>query len=207
MAFPTRYPDWATVDELSPEGAPNKAEVPEEFKLSGLKAYEPMPRAYFNDQMNLMGQWVRELKTQFDSVVVDSSSAILQQIFPVGAYWISDNTSTPNTLLGFGTWSRVSGKFLVGLDSTDTDFDGVGETGGSKTHNHNHTLSVPDHNHIITNNIYDTAETDTPDQLGGVDIITPSTTTSTEELDLTGVIISSTNLPPYKTTNIWVRTA
>ena len=37
-------------------------------------------------------------------------------------------------LLGYGTWSAFgAGRVLIGLDSGDTDFDTVEETGGSKT--------------------------------------------------------------------------
>ena len=41
--------------------------------------------------------------------------------------------TNPTSLLGFGTWEAFgAGKVLIGLDSTDTEFDTVGETGGVK---------------------------------------------------------------------------
>lgn len=52
-------------------------------------------------------------------------------LFPVGSYYINETDSTnPATLLGFGTWSAVTDKFLVGRGSTYTS------TGGSGTHTH-----------------------------------------------------------------------
>ena len=60
--------------------------------------------------------------------------------------------TNPGTLLGFGTWSAFGeGRVLIGIDSSDTDFDTAEETGGSKTH----TLTeaqLPSHRHTIGSN-------------------------------------------------------
>jgi hypothetical protein len=54
--------------------------------------------------------------------------------WPVGSVFIGTVATDPSTLLGFGTWSSIgAGRVLVGLDSGDTDFDTLGETGGAKT--------------------------------------------------------------------------
>lgn len=54
--------------------------------------------------------------------------------FPVGSVFIAVVSTNPATLLGYGTWSAFgAGKILIGLDSGDTDFDTVEETGGAKT--------------------------------------------------------------------------
>ena len=62
---------------------------------------------------------------------------MLETIYPVGSIYINvgvDN-KLPETLLGFGTWTAFgTGRTIVGVDSSDTDFDTVRETGGSKTH-------------------------------------------------------------------------
>ena len=59
---------------------------------------------------------------------------IINMIFPVGYILIRDDSEDYSNYLGF-TWQRVfAGKTLVGLDSSDTDFNTVGKTGGEKTH-------------------------------------------------------------------------
>lgn len=71
---------------------------------------------------------------------------LMELVFPVGSTYITQTDVNPSTILEFGTWERVKGKVLVGLDENDTDFNEIGKTGGEKTH----TLSVeemPHHAH------------------------------------------------------------
>lgn len=72
--------------------------------------------------------------------------AALQAMYPVGSVYINATVTTnPATLLGFGTWVTVGdGKVLVNQDTTDTDFDVLGETGGSKD------ATVVAHTHAIS---------------------------------------------------------
>lgn len=77
------------------------------------------------------------------------------EAFPVGAVFIGVVSTNPGTLLGYGTWSTFgAGRVLVGLDSGDTDFDTVEETGGAKTvastgSNSNESA----HTHSVTSNV------------------------------------------------------
>ena len=90
--------------------------------------------------------------------------AALNALYPVGSIYINAAVTTnPATLLGFGTWVTIGdGKVLVNQDTTDTSFDVMGETGGSKdaivvehrhdgtTHNggsHTHSITDPGHTH------------------------------------------------------------
>ena len=70
---------------------------------------------------------------------------IFEKIYPVGSIYINAAVSTnPGTLLGFGTWVAFgAGKVPVGIDSSDTDFDTVEETGGGKTAS----TTLPNHVH------------------------------------------------------------
>lgn len=78
------------------------------------------------------------------------STALQDQIYPVGSIYISTVSTNPGTLLGFGTWAAWGeGKVIVGLDSGDTDFDTSEETGGSKTVTLT-TAEMPAHSHGIS---------------------------------------------------------
>jgi hypothetical protein len=58
---------------------------------------------------------------------------LLLLMYPVGAIYTSVVSTDPGTLFG-GTWAAfAAGRVLVGIDSGDTSFDTVEETGGAKT--------------------------------------------------------------------------
>ena len=73
--------------------------------------------------------------------IVDSSAgetkkteinSILNLVFPIGRGFIDFTDTDYSNYLGF-TWERTAvGKVLVGIDSTDTDFNTIGKTGGAK---------------------------------------------------------------------------
>ena len=72
-------------------------------------------------------------------------------VYPVGAIFTTTTAYADSaavvTAIGGTTWVVFgAGKVLVGVDSSDADFDTIEETGGTKTH----TLTaaqLPDHNH------------------------------------------------------------
>ena len=79
--------------------------------------------------------------TQFATTAFVQSALV--GAYPVGSIYMNATVATnPATLLGFGTWVAFgAGKVPVGINSGDSDFDTVEETGGSKdsiipTHNH-----------------------------------------------------------------------
>lgn len=105
---------------------------------------------------------------------------IVDLIYPVGSIYLSVNSVNPSTLFG-GTWEAWgSGKVPVGVDTSDTDFDTVEETGGAKTesytpagsnaavtltaaqsgipaHSHglnSHTHSIPAHSHGLNSHTH-----------------------------------------------------
>lgn len=90
--------------------------------------------------------------------------------WPVGSCFFSHVATNPATLLGYGTWSRIaSGRFIVGQTDGDSDFNSVGETGGSKTRTLT-SSNLPAHSHSLTINLggahTHTLTTQTPAQIG-----------------------------------------
>lgn len=78
--------------------------------------------------------------------------SIFDLIYPVGAIYMSTINVNPSTLFG-GTWEAWgTGRVPVGVDTTQTEFNTVEKTGGSKTH----TLTLeemPEHKHTLASNV------------------------------------------------------
>lgn len=84
-------------------------------------------------------------KAYVDSAISTAVGAAKQALYPIGSYYINETDGTnPGTLLGFGTWSAVANRTIVGKGSGT--FATAGTTGGSETH----TLTIgemPAHTH------------------------------------------------------------
>ena len=81
-----------------------------------------------------------------DTILNNMQVELIKLVFPIGSTYITQTNTNPSEILKFGTWERVKGKVLVGLDEDDTAFNTIGKTGGEKTH----TLTInemPAHNH------------------------------------------------------------
>lgn len=121
-------------------------------------------------------------------------------IFPVGAIYISVTSENPSVHFG-GTWEAfATGKTLIGVDPSDTDFNEVMETGGEKTH----TLTIdemPAHNHAARW----ASSTSGSDQ--GLYIGSSGTWGYSYRTTSTGDGEAHNNLQPYITVYMWRRTA
>ena len=70
------------------------------------------------------------------------------EAFPIGSVFLAVVSTSPATLLGYGTWSAFgAGRMLVGRDAGDVDFDTAEETGGAKTHTLT-SAETPSHTHV-----------------------------------------------------------
>jgi len=77
-------------------------------------------------------------------------------VYPIGAIYISYVSTNPGTIWTDTTWTaHGAGRVIVGLNSSDGDFNSPGQTGGAKTHtlttaqmtSHQHDFkSFPDYN-------------------------------------------------------------
>lgn len=143
-------------------------------------------------------------------------------LMPVGFIYVSGVSTNPNTLLGFGTWTQIEGKFLVGVSTTDTDFD-LDDTGGAKdvtltgaqsgTSAHGHGVTDPGHIHgvAISNSAspgYSGLGRKSTDEGDSTAMIASNTTGLTvNNSSEASASESHENLPPYIAKYIWQRTA
>ena len=121
-------------------------------------------------------------------------------VYPVGSIYMNANVSTnPATLLGFGTWAiYAAGKVMIGLDSGDTDFNALTDTGGSKTHTLS-TAEMPAHTHTYGRST--TSEAMSIHDISGLRGAADTQTAST------GGGGAHNNLQPYVVIHMWKRTA
>ena len=74
--------------------------------------------------------------------------ALTDAVYPVGSIYISVTSTNPSSFFG-GTWTAFgTGKTLVGIDTSDTNFDTVEKTGGAATVTLGVT-EIPSHTHTI----------------------------------------------------------
>jgi hypothetical protein len=144
-------------------------------------------------------------------------TAALAAMYPVGSIYSNASVSTnPATLFGFGTWTAFgAGRVMVGLNGSDSSFDTLEETGGSKdaivvSHNH----STGDHSHSI--GISATGGGYGLTIAGGYKdrvIVAPevsskiNTDNASISISTTGSSGTNANLPPYIVVYMWKRVA
>lgn len=125
---------------------------------------------------------------------VDTATSILRA-YPVGAVYISVNSTNPGELFG-GSWTQLKDRFLLGAGTTYP----AGSMGGEATHTltesemprHNHTLRIVGNGEVHQN--------------------VPATNTSWgyyqnigDGINYTGGSLSHNNMPPYLTVYMWKR--
>ncbi|MBI5964945.1 MAG: hypothetical protein HY863_15810 [Chloroflexi bacterium] len=135
--------------------------------------------------------------------VVDNMNYLLGKVdalFPVGSILISVSPTNPGTSLGFGTWAAFgTGRTLVGIDTGQTEFDVVEETGGAKTHTLS-TAEMPAHTHNVS-----LPNSSSSVAAGGTSV--PSMATSSYATSSAGSGGAHNNLQPYIVVYMWKRTA
>lgn len=158
-----------------------------------------------------------------------SDNAYPHPFWPVGAIYISVVNENPSKYFG-GTWQSFgAGRCLVGVDTSQTEFNSVQKTGGSKSvaltvnqmPSHNHSFSgssgsAGSHTHELKGYEKATASGSSGYRSGGGgtasagDIILSAgahTHSISGTVGYNGSGESHTNLQPYITVYMWRRTA
>ena len=132
-----------------------------------------------------------------------SITQLLLMAHPIGSIYSSTVATSPADLFG-GTWERIKGRFIWGID----DGENAGDTGGEATH----TLTVdemPSHSH----NSSISAEGSTKYGLAsgggweGSVLVGWGTEERVDAVRFTGGNQPHNNMPPYLTVYMWKRTA
>lgn len=122
------------------------------------------------------------------------------------------NASSPEDRWPGTEWEAITGRVLVGLDSTQTEFDTAGEEGGAKTHTN--TLNNDGYAKVFgidgDNNLHIDGVT-TPQWTSDTNHLTGSWTAGggllSQGAGLGGSTGSGSSLQPYKVVYMWLRTA
>lgn len=135
---------------------------------------------------------------------------VLDNVYPVGAVYISINSTSPQTLFG-GTWEQIQGQFLLGASPAYP----AGSTGGSKdavvvAHSHN-----PANQSGYYGFITSASKAFTVGDMGSQSGSGRYYPFSTSDYDIsrntqtgsTGVSGTDKNMPPYIAVYMWYRTA
>ena len=131
----------------------------------------------------------------------DNETMYPHPYYPVGSIYLSVNNTNPSKWFG-GTWEQIAkGRTLVGVDTSQTEFNTVKKTGGSK-YLQKHTHAKPVQFYKQVDGAY-----------GFMDILHYSGDAYSEKRTLSSGDVSglttgdSGNLQPYFTCYIWCRTA
>ena len=132
--------------------------------------------------------------------------------YPIGSiYMNASNSANPASLLGFGTWSSFgAGRVLTGLDSSQSEFNAIGETGGAKTAAHTLTTAeLPAHSHDYAGGEYTGAN----DYGTNMSVNNLASTTDGRSKNFNSESVGSggshshSTLQPYIVVYMWKRTA
>ena len=134
---------------------------------------------------------------------------VLDTYYPVGSLYFTVGSEDPNTTIG-GTWVRFgNGKTLVGVDTSQNEFNSVEKTGGSKylqKHYHDIRFAGSNGNGVTISNVgtgvdvlnipnWEWTKNEQNDKNSGSNLYTNKEGTG-----------NSGNLQPYITVYMWKRT-
>lgn len=126
---------------------------------------------------------------------------LLQEAFPINKVEVFFDDLDHSNFLGY-TWEMVSqGRFPVGLDTNDTDFNIIGKTGGEKTHK----LTINE----MPSHIHGGAYWAQKQGYGNINI---GSTAAASRADISGIASTGgnqphNNVPPYIVMAFWRRIA
>lgn len=174
------------------------------------------------DEDNMSSNLDTKLPTQQSvKAYIDAAiSSAKESLLPVGSIVVLGVSTNPATLYGFGTWTAITGRVLVGKAASGT-FGTLDATGGAETH----TLSaaeMPSHTHWDSGHTHTINAYTTNNEAGGYGLAGNSgflnrvmvnqsggqgSNTGWASLSYAGSSGAHNNLQPYIVKYMWQRTA
>ena len=108
-----------------------------------------------NNTINTLSSGIQVLENQLDSTTQDLEDVTERLTPSIGEIYISTSSANPSTKFPGTTWQSFgAGRALVGVDTSQSEFNTVEKTGGAKTHtltlaqipSHSHTQKAHRHN-------------------------------------------------------------
>ncbi|EAY01207.1 hypothetical protein TVAG_440330 [Trichomonas vaginalis G3] len=98
------------------------------------------PQKYHRHSISDVNELEEKLYKKADKTELQTlKTEILQTLYPIGSIYTSMNSTRPEVVLGFGTWTQIVDRFLYCANSSK-------ETGGSKTISGE---NLPAHSHYV----------------------------------------------------------
>ena len=182
--------------------------------------------SYVKNMESQFKDWFAEIKEKLSqdaagnlqnqiNTLKGEQSKLLQRVYPIGSFYISESTVSPATLFGFGRWEKIEDKFLIGAGKNMP----IKSSGGSKTHSHGNkngrngnlaaAIGAVNGN---TNAVGYKAANDTDiSALGNATFVVSGAgqgfTGWNHFTQVVGQTAEDSTLPPYYAVNIWCRVA
>lgn len=179
---------------------------------------------YVKNMENQFKDWFAEMKEKLSqdaagnlqnqiTAIKNEQSQLLQRVYPIGSFYISEATVSPATLFGFGRWEKIEDRFLIGAGKNMP----IKSSGGSKTHAHgnkdgrngNLAAAIGAANNQPNTIGYKAANDTNIGAVGGATYVVAGTSIGfgswNHFTQVVGQTAEDSTLPPYYAVNIWRR--
>lgn len=169
-----------------------------------------------SQDVNGLISWLRSWFDDIYALKGSSSGITLNDVYPIGAIYMSVNSTNPSILFG-GTWEQIEGRFLLATGDYTETVNGqsitVNYQTGAESGEMYHTLTtdeMPSHNH----GNYSRRGNITYNSSGNTHVMCHSSNTNATSTPSgsgfimdTGSSNAHNNMPPFIAVNVWKRTA
>lgn len=182
--------------------------------------------SYVKNMENQFKDWFAEMKEKLSqdaagnlqnqiNAIKSEQSQLLQRVYPIGSFYVTESTANPTTLFGFGKWEKIEDRFLIG---TSKDMP-IKSKGGSATHAHgqrdgrngNLAAAIGATNNNTNVIGYKAANDTSLTAVGNATYVVAGTGTGFTGWNhftaVVGQTAEASTLPPYYAVNIWRRVA